>query len=188
MNRVAKFTYKHFDGKVPEPGELRDFDHEIINKVEAGFESVGEKLDAVKLRDALNEAMSLASEVNAYLDQAPWFGKTIKENKPAAATTMYTALRCIDNLKVLLAPFLPNTSERVHQLLGYDGRIAGDIEIRTLEETERKHDALVYIDPESDVRWEPSQLPAGQTLREPQALVKKLDPSVVETEREKLGL
>ena len=75
-------------------------DEALIAKVEAGFESVGEKLEAVKLRDALSEALRLATEANIYLENAPWFGKTIKEDKPAAATTMYTALRCIDNLKI----------------------------------------------------------------------------------------
>jgi methionyl-tRNA synthetase len=188
VNRVMKFTYKHFEGVVPDPGKLRDIDREILEKVEAGFDTVGEKIEAVRLREALSEAMRLAGEVNAYLDNAPWFGKTIKEDKPAAATTMYTALRCIDNLKVLFAPFMPHMSAKVHQFLGYDGSLFGEIEVRTLEESERSHNALVYTDPDVPTHWEPSQLVAGQTLREPEVLVRKLDAETVQAEREKMGL
>ncbi len=59
---------------MPEPGELRPADQEILAAVEAGFQSVGEHLEAVRLRAALGEAMRLAAEVNKYLDTAaPWF-------------------------------------------------------------------------------------------------------------------
>ena len=52
------------------------------------------------------EAMALAQEANKYLDkQAPWF--EIKQDRDEAAKTVYTALRAIDSLKILLAPFLP---------------------------------------------------------------------------------
>lgn len=188
VNRVLKFAYKHWDGVVPTPETLRPMDVDILAQIEAGFETVAEKLEAVKLRDALQEAMRLASEVNAYLDQAPWFGNTIKEDKPAAATTIYTALRCIDNLKVLFAPFLPFTSARVHEFLGYTEPFWGSLEIREFEESTRKHEALVYDDTVAMGRWEKSQLPAGRALREPEALIKKLDASDIESFRERLGL
>jgi methionyl-tRNA synthetase len=117
-NRVLSFAYKHWQGHVPTPGELRPADHEILKVVENGFETVGEQINAVRLRGALNEAIRLASEVNKYLDQAaPWF--EIKNDKTAAATTVYTALCAIDSLKVLLAPFLPFSSERLNTYLGY---------------------------------------------------------------------
>lgn len=188
VNRVMKFTYKHWEGKVPEPGNLRPMDEALIAKVEAGFESVGEKLEAVKLRDALSEALRLATEANIYLENAPWFGKTIKEDKPAAATTMYTALRCIDNLKILFAPFLPFTSEKLHTMLGYDEPLSGEIECRELEEETRNHLALLYDGTKAIGYWQPSQIQAGQTLREPEPLIKKLDSEYIEAQREKMGL
>ncbi|MCQ3931566.1 MAG: methionine--tRNA ligase [Chloroflexi bacterium] len=187
VNRVLKFAYKHWEGVVPTPGDLRDFDREILAKIEAGFESVGQRLEAVKLRDALSEAMRLASEVNAYLDGAPWFGDAIKQDKQAAATTIYTALRCIDNLKILFAPFLPFTSEKVHSYLGYDTPLFGEQIITEYQETTRSHQALIYDGSRAVGHWEKSTLQPGQKLREPEALIKKLDASVVEAERAKLG-
>ncbi len=187
VNRVLKFTAKHFEGKVPDPGELRPDDREILEKVEAGFASIGGLLEAVRLRDALTETMALAREVNGYLDRAPWF-KVIKEDRQTAATTIYTALRCIDNLKTLFAPFLPFTSQQVHEYLGYDGTLFGDLRIETFQESERAHAALTYHAGDDVVgRWEPSALPVGQTLREPQPLYRKLEPELIDEERARLG-
>lgn len=103
-NRMLSFAYKRFDGKVPEPGELDDEDRALLEKVEAGFETVGELYDAVKLRAALGEVPALAREANGYLDRkAPWF--QIEEDRQAAAATLYVILRVIDNLKTLVPTF-----------------------------------------------------------------------------------
>ena len=187
VNRVLKFAHKHFGGAVPDPGALRAMDEEIIARVEGGFETVGGLLAAVRLRDALTEGIALAREVNGYLDRAPWF-KVVAEDKAAAATTIYTALRCIDSLKTLLAPFLPFTSQRVHEYLGYDGTLFGEQRIEVFQESERPHEALTYHADERVIgRWEPSALPIGQALREPQPLFRKLEPTLVDEERARLG-
>ncbi len=187
VNRVLKFAHRHFGGAVPDPGELRDIDREILSKVEGGFETVGQLLAAVRLRDALSETMALAREVNGYLDRAPWF-KVIEQDRAAAATTIYTALRCIDNLKTLFAPFLPFTSQRVHEYLGYEGTLFGEQRIETFQESERAHEALTYhTDGRVVGRWEPSRLPVGQALRDPQPLFRKLELSLVDEERARLG-
>ncbi|MCL4238271.1 MAG: methionine--tRNA ligase [Anaerolineae bacterium] len=187
VNRVLKFAHKHFGGVVPSPGALREIDEEIIGKVEGGFETIGGLLAAVRLRDALTEGIALAREVNGYLDRAPWF-KVVAEDKAAAATTIYTALRCIDSLKTLLAPFLPFTSQRVHEYLGYEGTLFGEQRIEVFQESERPHEALTYHSDERVVgRWEPGRLPIGQALREPQPLFRKLEPSLIDEERARLG-
>jgi len=186
VNRVLKFALKHFDGAVPDPGDLRDMDREILAQVEAGFERIGALLDAVKLREALTEAIALAREVNGYLDRAPWF-KVVKEDKQQAATTIYTALRSIDSLKTLLAPFLPFTSQQVHEYLGYEGTLFGEQRIETYQESTRSHAALIYDSAGAVGRWQPSALPVGQALREPQPLFRKLEMEAVDEERARLG-
>lgn len=186
-NRVLKFAYKHWDGVVPDPGELRAEDKALLERIAGGFETVGNLLDAVRLRRALEEAMGLAREVNVYLDGAPWFG-VVKEDKQAAATTVYTALQAINHLKVLLAPFLPFTTQRLHEMLGFDGQLFGEQPIVTYEESGRSHAALTYNGTQAIGRWEPQLLPPGQPLREPVALFKKLDEKeVIETEGARMG-
>jgi methionyl-tRNA synthetase len=78
-NRMLSFPYRRFDGVVPEPGELDDEDRALLEKVEAGFETVGDLYNACQFRAALNAALALAREANGYLDRkAPWF--QIKED------------------------------------------------------------------------------------------------------------
>ena len=185
-NRVLSFAYKHWEGVVPDPGELRPIDRELLALIENGFQTVGEHLEAVRLRAALAEAIGLARQVNIYLDRAPWFS-IVKQDKAAAATTVYTALRAIDNLKVLLAPFLPFTSERLNLLLGYQQPIFGDIQIASFDEEARTHEALVYDASRATGRWAPGDLQPGQRLLPPAPLYKKLDDSIVEQERARLG-
>ena len=180
-NRVASFAYKRFDQRVPEPGALDEIDQALLNKVESGFEPIGALIDACKFRAALGEVMALAREANRYLDEkAPWF--QIKKDRAAAATTLYTALRAIDSLKILFTPFLPFSSQALHEMLGYEGSIFGRQYVATFEEETRSHQALCYDAGELTGRWEPSQLPPGQPMRKPRPLFKKLDESIVEEE------
>ncbi|MEJ2570041.1 MAG: methionine--tRNA ligase [Anaerolineales bacterium] len=185
-NRVLSFAYKHWDGVVPEPGELRPDDRALLHEIESGFDSVGGHIEAVKLRAALQEAMRLAREVNGYLDRAPWFG-VINDDKASAATTVYTALRAIDSLKVLLAPFLPFSSERLHTTMGYEKPLFGEQHIETYQEASRSHEALVYDPSPATGHWAASELEAGRKFRKPKPLFKKLDDSIVEQERSRLG-
>lgn len=185
-NRVLSFAYRNWEGKVPQPGELRPQDQEILAIVEAGFASVAAHLEAVRLRAALTEAFRLAGEVNKYLDTVkPWF--EIKTDKNAAATSIYTALRAVDSLKIILAPFLPFTSEKLHRFLGYDHPIFGEQFTQVLTDTLGEHEVLRYKADGSNGKWAPSQLIPGQELREPAPLIKKLDEKTADSERARMG-
>jgi methionyl-tRNA synthetase len=180
-NRVLSFAYKHFDRRAPQPGDLDEVDRALLSKVEAGFEPIGALIDGCKFRAALGEAMALAREVNRYLDEiAPWF--QIKTDRAAAATSIYTALRAIDSLKILFTPFLPFSSQALHEMLGYDGSLFGRQYVATFDEETRRHRALCYDASTLTGRWQASQLPPGQPLRQPSPLFKKLDESVVQEE------
>jgi methionyl-tRNA synthetase len=178
-NRMLSFAYKRFDGAVPEPGKLDEEDRALLAQVEAGFETVGELYNACKFRAALGEALALAREANGYLDRkAPWF--QIKEDRQAAATSVYAILRVVDNLKTILAPILPHTAQQLHEYLGYDGRLFGTQQVVEYEEETRSHRALTYDHSGAVGSWAKSALPAGQALRQPAPLFKKLGESVVE--------
>jgi methionyl-tRNA synthetase len=130
--------------------------------------------------------MDLAREANRYLEEkGPWF--QIKEDRQAAGTTMYVALKVIDSLKILFAPFLPFSSERLHHYLGYDGQLFGDQYTESFrEDGGRVHEALCYDGAKAGGAWRPSQLSSGQGLREPEPLFEALDESVIEEERARL--
>jgi methionyl-tRNA synthetase len=185
-NRVLSFAFKYWEGIVPDPGELTILDLELLREIEDGFETVGGELEKVHLRAALAEAMRLASEVNKYLDQtAPW--QQVKTDKAAAGRAIFTALKAIDSLKILFAPYLPFSSDKLHSFMGWEGSLFGKQTVRTIKDEVGEHTVLGYDPDGALARWEPSQLKAGQTLRQPSALFKKLDPLIIEEERARMG-
>jgi methionyl-tRNA synthetase len=208
---MLSFATKRFDGVVLEPGNpsrssakgLDNEDHALLAKVEAGFETVGELYNACKFRAALGEALALAREANGYLDRdhsceaiakltrsvSP--GSQIKEDRQAAATSVYVILRAVDNLKTILAPILPHTAQRLHEYLGYEGQLFGTQHVVEYEEEARhgglrSHRALTYDHTGAVGTWTKSALPPGQALRPPAPLFKKLDESVIEEEHARL--
>ncbi len=88
VNRVLAFAHKSWEGVIPDPGELRPEDQEILLVIEKGFDTVADLYDRVKLRAALTETLRLSGEVNKYLDdKAPWF--EIKDDRENAGKTIY---------------------------------------------------------------------------------------------------
>jgi methionyl-tRNA synthetase len=192
-NRVLSFCYKHWEGFVPNvpfdtaQGKvtLRPADLDLLATIEAGFNSVGAELDAVRLRSALSETMKLATAVNVYLDvNAPW--SAVKTDKDAAAKTIYTALKAIDSLKVMFAPFIPFTSQRLHEFFGYETPLFGEQYTEDVTDAIGTHKVLRYKGVEG-VQWKPSDLKPGQKLNQPGPLFKKLEVDVIEAERGRLG-
>jgi methionyl-tRNA synthetase len=180
VNRTLTSAYRTF-GAVPEPGELTDVDRALIDEIGSGFGSVGELIERARFKAAIGEAMRLATLVNRYLnDQAPW--AVLKTDEARAGTILYVCLRCIDDLKTIFAPFLPFTSQTLHELLGHDGVIAGPLAYETLGEGDDEHQVLTGDFASWTGAWKPGELPAGQKLLEPRPLFRKLDPSVAAEE------
>ncbi|MCD6567176.1 MAG: methionine--tRNA ligase [Dehalococcoidia bacterium] len=162
VHRVLTFTYRNFDRAVPAPGDLDARSQELMQRATTVMRTVDELIYGCNFKEAINEAMSLAREANQYLDeQSPW--KKIKEERQASARSIYTALSLLSALKIVLYPFLPFSSEKLHSLLGFDGSLR-------------------------EVGWE-FQLPEpGQKLPEPYPLFAKLDDSIVDEENSRLGI
>ncbi len=189
-NRVLSFCYKNWDGCVPDVdvSTLREADLNLLDVIENGFNIVGRELEAVRLRAAIGEAMKLATVVNQYLDvNAPW--SAIKADKDSAAKTIYTALKAIDSLKVLFAPFLPFTCERLHRFFGYETPLFGEQYTEEVTDSLGIHTVLRYRVGQDTISpyWKPSELKPGQKLNQPGPLFKKLEDKVVEEERARLG-
>ena len=161
VNRVLTFTYRNFGGCVPEPGPLDSRDKGILGDAERCLDEVGASIAACSFKAAILRAMQLAQAANRYLDEkAPW--KKIKEDRQAAATSLSTAIGVIAYLKTALYPFLPFSSQKVHEYLGFEGRL-------------------------EDYGWQPALPAPGQKLREPKPLFVKLEESIVEEETRRLG-
>ena len=121
-----------------------------------------------------------------YLDeQEPWF--TIKSDPDKASRSIYTALHAIDSLKIIFSPFLPFSSEKLHNYMGYDGTIFGNQYTRNVVGEEFSYDVLEYVSENDIGKWEQSVLSQGHSLRNPSPLFKKLDKEIVTQEMNRLG-
>jgi methionyl-tRNA synthetase len=178
VNRTLVNARRNF-GAVPEPGPLTEGDRALLGAVERAFGTVGEHIENARFRAALAENMATSALANQYLsDQAPW--ALVKTDRDRAATVLYVALRAVDSLKTLFTPFLPFSSQVLHELLGYEGWIAGPLELRSVEEVDGSAHEILTGDYAGWVgSWAPSELPPGQTLREPRPLFRKLDAEAV---------
>jgi len=184
VNRVLSIAHKHF-GTVPEPGASQEADHGLLAEMDAGFPAAARHIEAAAFKAAVSEIMRLAMAANGYIAaQQPW--KLVKEDKARAATVLYTALRAIDSLKILFAPFLPFSSQRLHEMLGYTGSLSGTPRFEEATEDGKTHRVLTGDYSQRVGRWEPSRLPPGQKLGTPAPLFKKLEDSVVTEELARL--
>ena len=165
VNRVLSFTYRNFDGKVPGVPSLDEVDEGLLRAARETMDSVDDSLYNCRFKAAITRAFGLAQEANRYLDtKAPW--KTIKEDRDQAGASLTVAMQAINCLKTILYPFMPFSSQKVHEFLGFDGPV---------EEGAWDFDSIV------------GQIKAGADLRQPAPLYTKLDPEIIEEEIRKLG-
>jgi methionyl-tRNA synthetase len=161
VNRVLTFAYRNFDGCVPQHRELSALDKSVIKDADSHLGQTAEFLSKCNFKQAIMTAMSVAHEANRYLDEkSPW--KVIKEDRQAAADSLYVTLSVISQLKTMLYPFLPFSSQKVHEYLGFEGSV-------------------------EDHGWKPNPPQPRQRLLEPKPLFAKLDDSVIEEETKRLG-
>ena len=180
VHRTLVNAHRTF-GAVPDPGERTDRDRRLLAEVESGFATVGEQIAATHFKAAISEVMRLAALVNQYLgEEQPWH--LVKNDRERAGAVLNVALQSVNRLKVLMTPFLPFSSQRLHELLGYEDVIAPMPEVREYEEEDGSRHAVLGNEYEQRDRWYPEELPPGRPLPAPTPLYRKLDPKVVEEE------
>jgi methionyl-tRNA synthetase len=161
VHRVLTFTYRSFNGSVPTPGELDSHSQLLLDKARDALSTVDELLYRCHFKEAIRSAMSLAQETNRYLDEkSPW--KTIKQDRQKSALALYTAISVLSGLRIALYPFLPFSSQKLHEFLGFKGNVEDD-------------------------DWQLRLPPAGQKLISPEPLFSKLDEGIIEEETNRLG-
>ncbi len=187
VNRTLVNAHRNF-GAVPPRGELSERDRAVLDGVTSAFGEVGALIEQARFRAAVQAAMKWSGVVNQYLaDEAPW--SLVKTDRDRAGTVLNVALACVDSLKTLFAPFLPFTSQLVHELLGYEGELAGPLHFETVSEDDGStHEVLTGAHERGVGTWAPSEPPVGQTLQEPRPLYRKLAPETAAEELARLGL
>jgi len=162
VHRVLTFTQRQFDGHVPQPSELDEVSLSLLAKARNTLDAVDVSLYNCRFKEGIRGAMSLAQEANRYLeDKSPW--KTIATDREKAGTAIFVSLCTISCLKTVLYPFLPFSSQKLHQILGFEGSVA-------------------------DQGWSFKELTPGKKLPPPQPLFTKLEEKIITEENSRLGM
>jgi methionyl-tRNA synthetase len=122
INRAFTFVRNYYDGRIPTPGDLDDLDRELIDKLKAGRETIGNLIDQFQFKEATKQFMDIARFANKYFnDQEPW--KTRKENPGKCATTLNLCLQAAYSLTIMMHPILPFTSQKIWKMLEQEGEV-----------------------------------------------------------------
>jgi methionyl-tRNA synthetase len=118
VNRTLVLTQKYYDGLVPEVGDT--VDKTLVDEaISSAPGKIADAIEAYRMRDAQNEMMNLARAGNKFLTETePW--KLNKTDPAKAAEVIEKCLQLAANLAVICAPFLPNTSKKMAEMLNIE--------------------------------------------------------------------
>src|SRR5215469_11988501 len=190
VNRSVSFAARNI-GSIPEAGPpggpgLTEEDRDLLARSQRAFGTVGEHLSASRFKFAITEAMRTVAEANKYFsEQAPW--KLREADPDRMRTILHVALQAVDDAKTLLTPFLPRSSQAVHEMLGGTGSWSGMPHVETVDEDGAPSYPVITGSYDATFRWSSRPIAAGTPLSVPAPLFTKLDQSVVDEEIARLA-
>ena len=129
VNRTISMTNKYFGGAVTDKGAAGEVDEDLKAVVEGTSKAVDEKMDGLRVADAITEIFNLFKRCNKYIDETtPWVLAKEEEKKDRLETVLYNLQESIKAGARLLEPFMPETSEKILAQIG-DGRVTEKPEI-----------------------------------------------------------
>lgn len=129
VNRTVAMSKKYFNGEIMPPAEQEAVDHELINMAEELPGKIEALMDEYRMADTMDAIMSLARRANKYIDEtSPWVLAKDSEKASRLGTVLYNLLETIRFIGVALAPFLPETSEKILNEIGTDSRSLESLE------------------------------------------------------------
>ena len=150
VNRVVNICVKNFNSVIPDAKNIDDDGKEIISLCNSTMSNVKNEISKVRIRSGLREIMKLCSNINKYIDQKePW--KLVKTDKEKAGEVIWVCLTAINCLKVLFYAYIPDSSDKLSTMLGFE------------DNSEFKWE------------WDEYDLPPGQSLNFTGPLFKKIE-------------
>ncbi len=123
VNRTISMTNKYFGGVVSNPGVCEPVDDDLKAVALAMHEKVDGKMEKLRVADAISEIFTLLRRCNKYIDETePWKLAKDEASKDRLATVLYNLLEGIRMSAVALAAFLPETAEKILDMIGTQQR------------------------------------------------------------------
>lgn len=123
VNRTISMAHKYLDGKVENKNVTEGYDSELINVVNNLDKILTEKMDGLKINEALEELFEIFRKCNKYIDEStPWVLAKEEDKKDRLETVLYNLLESIRVATVYLQAFLPDTADKIFKMLNTDKR------------------------------------------------------------------
>ena len=146
VNRTVSMANKYFGGVVADKGVAEEVDADLKAIVENTPKAVDARMDDLRVADAMTEIFNLFKRCNKYIDETmPWALAKDETKKDRLETVLNNLIESIKVGAELLAPYMPETAEKILAQLG-DGKVTEKPEILfarlDLEEVMKKVEEL----------------------------------------------
>ncbi len=121
FSRALSMVVKYFDGLIPTPSNLQDVDRGLQEVSEKVFPHLAKQMDDLAFNRALVSIWEMVNASNKYIDETtPWVLAKAEKDRPRLGTVLYQTLESLRLIALLLAAFMPSTSEKMWSQLGIE--------------------------------------------------------------------
>ena len=130
VNRTISMSNKYFDGVVSDTGATGDFDEDLKAVVTGAKAKVAEKMEHLRVADALTEIFNVFKRCNKYIDETmPWVLAKDEAQQDRLATVLYNLVEGICVGTTLLSSFMPETAARIFAQLNAKSRTYDELDV-----------------------------------------------------------
>ena len=123
VNRTVAIVNKYFDGTITNPLVAEDVDNELKAECDLCKQNVTDLMNKFRVADALECVIALARRSNKYIDETtPWALAKDQSKLDRLKTVLYNLCETIRFIGILIAPFMPETSEKILNQINADNR------------------------------------------------------------------
>ena len=134
VNRTISMSYKYFDGKVETTGVSEDLDNKLKDLVNSLGEKVSKHMDELKIQEAIDDIFEVLRASNKYIDETmPWALAKDETKQDRLKEVLYNLIESIRVAAVYLQAFLPETSEKIFNMLNTNKKSYDDAKFGNLE-------------------------------------------------------
>ena len=119
VNRTVSMTNKYFGGTVTDKGVAEEVDADLKAVTESTPKAVEDKMEELRVADAMTEIFNLFKRCNKYIDETmPWVLAKDEAKKDRLETVLWNLIQGISRGAELLESFMPSTSKKILEQLG----------------------------------------------------------------------
>ena len=119
VNRTVSMTNKYFGGTVTDKGVAEEVDADLKAVTENTPKAVEDKMEELRVADAMTEIFNLFKRCNKYIDETmPWVLAKDEAKKDRLETVLWNLIQSISRGAELLESFMPSTSKKILEQLG----------------------------------------------------------------------